>query len=426
MKNITIYFLLLLSAILPAQANPIIYCNNSLDESLGWCDLADHSSNSTAVTLGNIPNDVLVMGNFLYVVNSGYNNLQEVDRLTLETVREIPLAGCVNPYALTKVDDQHLAVTGLISNTLSIVELPSGSIIATRIFGLGLQAVTTHGNRIYVLSTGFSWPNYGEGYLFALDASSYVILDSLFIGTNPQGIAFDSQGRAHIACTGDYADIQGSVVILDPLQRVTIASLPLGGTPASLSLGDGFAFVPAGGWADDGYIYRYRLSDLVVMNNSSNPILCGSGASDIIALPNNEFVVSCFMDATLEHRSSAGELIRTYLMSAGAGAIDAWFGTSDASEQSPSVAESRDLLRAYPNPFNSSTTIALTGAANGNRLGVYNLLGQRVADLAVQPGQAEAKWSPASMGGTELSGGVYLINSDEPSRYDPILLYYLK
>lgn len=409
-----------------ASANPIIYCVNSLDESLGWCDLEDRSSNATSVMLGNIPNDVLVMGNNLYVINSGYNTLQEIDRNALQTLREIPLQGCVNPYSVSRIDDQRLAVTGLISNNLAVIELPSGNLTLTRNFGLGLQSVTRHGNRIYVLSTGFAWPNYGDGYLYALDAASYEILDSLFVGTNPQSIAFDSQNRAHVVCTGNYADIAGSVVVLDPSSRTTIATLPLGGTPAAISLGSEYAFIAAGGWAEDGYIYRYRLSDLAILNNASNPMLCGSGASDIVALPNNEFAVSCFMDATIEHRNATGELIHTYLMSAGAGALDAWFGQSSVPRVPQSIADKFQILGAYPNPFNSSTTLQFTAPHLSTSLKIVNILGKEVASLSVLPGQTTFQWSPLSTGGTPLGSGVYLATPGEHSNSQPILLYYMK
>jgi len=69
------------------------------------------------------------------------------------------------------------------------------------------------------------------------------------------------------------------------------------------------------------------------------------------------------------------------------------------------------LLRAYPNPFNPSTTLTYQLPAPGRvRLAVFNLIGQEVAVIADEDqaaGGHRYQWEATDNGGSPLDGGVY-------------------
>jgi hypothetical protein len=71
------------------------------------------------------------------------------------------------------------------------------------------------------------------------------------------------------------------------------------------------------------------------------------------------------------------------------------------------AASGKQMLANYPNPFNPSTTITFTAAAEGlARLQVYNALGERVADLyEAQVRQGESVAIPFDA--SDLPGGAY-------------------
>ena len=78
------------------------------------------------------------------------------------------------------------------------------------------------------------------------------------------------------------------------------------------------------------------------------------------------------------------------------------------------AAVSRDGLAVYPNPFNTTTRIALTvGEAAPAALRIYNLLGQRVQTLVedewLSPGAHAFEWDAADDAGRRVASGVYYL-----------------
>jgi hypothetical protein len=71
------------------------------------------------------------------------------------------------------------------------------------------------------------------------------------------------------------------------------------------------------------------------------------------------------------------------------------------------IVDNFQLLQNYPNPFNPSTTINFTIAKQSNvSLSVFNLLGQKVADLV--NGNMESGNYNVRFDASNLSSGVYL------------------
>jgi hypothetical protein len=75
------------------------------------------------------------------------------------------------------------------------------------------------------------------------------------------------------------------------------------------------------------------------------------------------------------------------------------------------VPEGFTLSAAYPNPFNPETTVTVTlPAAQPLTVGVYNMLGRRVALLF--DGVLEAGTHPLRFDAAGLSGGTYVIRAE--------------
>ncbi|MCI0530679.1 MAG: T9SS type A sorting domain-containing protein [candidate division Zixibacteria bacterium] len=77
------------------------------------------------------------------------------------------------------------------------------------------------------------------------------------------------------------------------------------------------------------------------------------------------------------------------------------------------VPESFQLLRSYPNPFNSSTTIEFYMPESGEvSMHVYNVLGQKVRDLInqkeVAAGRHTISWDGNDDRGASLASGIYV------------------
>jgi len=405
----------------------IFYVVNGLDESLGWANLQTQQSNAHAATLGNVPNDVFVVEEALYVVNSGFNSIQMIERAQLGTFFDVEVSGAVNPWAVVELSRCcKLAVTGYGSGTLSIIDINSQTVDTTFVTGVAPQAVAATWEAIYVLNTGVSFPEFGDGLLKLYDPTTYALLDSVVVGVNPQAMEFIGD-EIHVLCTGNYDDESGAayIVTADSLEVDTI--LEIGGSPGAISANGHDVFLAAGGWAGEGNVYRYDALTRQIINSPDNPLICGEGATDIIAMPGGQFAVTCFSAASLEIREANGVLVNRFDMSAGAGALGVWWGTSDADEVLPEITQDMNILSAYPNPFNGDVMLEWTGQLRTpNAIKIFDVLGRTVGELSVGEGVTRVGWAPGARGGQEVAAGVYFARFVNGPAGRPIRIIYVK
>jgi hypothetical protein len=296
-----------------------LYIVQGIDESLAHINLETSAVDPQAVPLGSIPNDIISRHGLLYVTNSGFNTIQEIDPDSLSTIREIEVPEGIYIWSMAFLNDDSLAITGSVSQNLIVLRLSDEQVVADIEAGVGPQGIIVHGNRIFVTVTAFNGSGFDPGAVFVYDRNTLQRTDSLHVGINPQNAAIDNQGRLHVVCTGNYADVAGSIHIINTTTLETEDSLGIGGTPTNVSFSDDYAFVAAGGWDTQGYVYRYDLNTLAILNDSSNPIATGIGAFDVEARENGEFFVSCFDADVVELRSADGTLLDSYPVSDGPG-----------------------------------------------------------------------------------------------------------
>ncbi len=112
----------------------------------------------------------------------------------------------------------------------------------------------------------------------------------------------------------------------------------------------------------------------------------------------------------LDFYGSGGNLYGTTVSQTG-GIATAFFVATGVKEQTQTLPTVFSLEQNYPNPFNPSTTIryALPEAARVN-LSIYNMLGQRVAELTNEvegAGFYNAVWNGRNQTGSQVATGVY-------------------
>src|SRR3989339_508038 len=208
--------LLLLLVFAPIiQAEPTLLVVQSLDESAASIGIESGTKNPHAVTLGNIPNDILAQNTRIYVSNSGYNNIQEIDAETSETLREIQIPDGVNVYSMALLNDDSMAVTCSISGNVIVIRLSDELPVANLQAGVSPQCIIVYGDYFYVADTGVSFPDYGSGIVYVFDRRTFSQVDSIPVAKNPQAMVIDEQGRLHVVCTGNYSDISGEIDIID-------------------------------------------------------------------------------------------------------------------------------------------------------------------------------------------------------------------
>ena len=408
------FMVMLLLIAVRCRADTRLYVVQYNDESLGRIHPASGAVNAHVLDLGWGCNEIVAHGSRLYVTNSLINTVQEIDAENQVTLRDIPTTGGVNPYSLTALNSDTLAVTNFRTNNVLLLRISDGQIVGSLPVGLAPEGILAHGDRLYVCLTRYSAQGYGPGRVMIYDRSTLTLVDSLSVGVNPQFAAVDDRHRLHVVCTGNYTNIPGEIHVFDLTSREQASVVPVGGAPSAVSFGGEWAFAAAGGWAGTGQVFRYRLSDLAVVNGAGNPIQTGLGATDVVAMPDGSFFVSCALADVVEHRSAEGTLLTSYAMGAGPGCMVLYESASASPPARISPVGSAYLAEAFPNPFNSTVRLRLSApASHASNIIIYNCIGQRVAELRLSAGASEAWWFPTASDANYLSTGAYFALWDD-------------
>ena len=392
-----------------AFAQDRLYIVQGSDESLAQVTLASGDVDSHVLDLGLWCNEIVVHGTRLFVANSGDNTLQEIDAELNMTVRVIPVPGGVNPWSVAMLGPDTIAVTCWVTHNVVMLRYDDGQQIGNLEMPTGPEGIIALEDRFIVCETGIDFPDYANGYVRVYDRFNWNLLDSLQVGMNAQSAAIDPQGRLHVVCTGDYINVPGTIHVVNLATMTTDTVLQVGGTPNTVSFGGGYAFVAAGGFGDAGYVYRYRLSDLTILNDANTPIVTGSGATDVEALSDGTFYVSCMQTDEIRYHAASGGVITAYPVSDGPGYMTLYPAGTNFSPNELPLAQEFSLVNAYPNPFNSTVFLQFDGQIH--RLGqvlIFNELGQKVAELAVGPGTKRITWDGKGSAGQYLPSGTYI------------------
>ncbi|MBK6766891.1 MAG: T9SS type A sorting domain-containing protein [bacterium] len=416
-----------------ASASDRLFVVNSLDESLGWIELDDGASDPQAATLGFLPNDIVALRDALCVVNSGDNNVQVIDPVTLQTIRLIELSDAVNPFAAASLGGDKIVVTASLSGTVSIVDWRAGAVDTTFHVGVGPQFVSSIWGKLYVLCTGVEYPVFGSGVLKRYDAQTFEFIDSLVVGINPQSL-ISAWSEIQVLCTGNYDDVEGSVVIVDTTGGLSIDTvLQIGGSPISMTLGSapgiGSGWIAAGGWADEGYVFQYNAVEHEILHDEGNPIVIGTGAVDVGSqgYVGGSLYVSCFNESVVQVLNCWGEPSLAIEMSAGPSALDIWFGPVAADPETAPLSGPFEVVNAYPNPFNGTLNLLLGAPAlRSETLTIFDLLGREVGAIPVRAGETLVQWRPGAGAGQEVSAGIYFARLRSGGNQVPVKVVYLK
>jgi hypothetical protein len=294
--------------------------------------------------------------------------------------------------------------------------------------GVGPEGMLALDTRLFVCLTRYLSPGeFGPGAVMVYDRVTLTLLDSLQVGINPQSIAVDAANRLHVVCTNSYGDAAGSIHIFDATTLVRDTILATGGSPAEVSFGGGYAFVAAGGWGEQGEVYRYRLSDLAMVNDAVNPIYTGSGATDIEVPPDGSFYVSCSLADQVEHRTAEGTLLEIFPMSLGPGQMVLTPPPSAARPPRVILPQDARIAEAYPNPFNSAVRLVLSGSRRTfSYINIYNVLGMKVGTVGVPAGVDKIVWNPALNHGISVPSGTYWAVWEGGGGENGVKLLYLK
>ncbi|MCK4224802.1 MAG: YncE family protein [candidate division Zixibacteria bacterium] len=324
-----------------AYADRFAYVVNSYpeDETLSKINLTTGEVTNHIDTLGESPNQIVIQGNFAYVVNSLDHDIQIIDLETENTVGYIIIGEPRNPFHIAFVDTQYAYVTNLMYyNTISKVDVINREVVEEFGVGQGPEGLLVVGNKLYICCCGFEWPKYKRitgrdwvfdpthrandvkayryipGKVYVFDIQDEVVLDSIEVGLNPQYLDLDPEGELNVVCTGDYWSVFGQIYRIDPTTDTVIDSISTGGNPGVISIGsDGVGYLAGGGWdPDSGKVFTFDSYADTIIRGSENPIHTDCGVIAVTALHPSQVLTSNFDGDNISRMNKNGVLFNQY------------------------------------------------------------------------------------------------------------------
>ncbi|MCB5254954.1 MAG: T9SS type A sorting domain-containing protein [Candidatus Cloacimonadaceae bacterium] len=392
MKNKTALLLLMLIALSLLGAD-LIYVVNSQSRTLSRIDTSSDQVQNTFSILGNVPNKVVVGEDYLYAVNSGDNTIQKIDKSGGNSLANYLVELGSNPWDAV-LHEGYLYITGLFTARVYKMDASNGEVIASLQVGTAPEALCVVGDKLYTTNAGDYAQNYAGSSVSVIDLPSFSVFDTLPVRLNPQYLRWH-EGYLHVSCTGNWADIGGSIMIFDTQNDSLIQTIELGGTPGNIWIdADHLAWVAD---SSGNHIYRYHALSYEILNGSDNPLpiggsdLTGSSSAIVILTPqwgSNASVLLLHPDLSLIKEYTVGMM-----------------PTDLKLEPSPSPVEDDLITQAricvYPNPLPMGTSLKIKSERSLKAdLKIFNLKGQLLQETHLEG-------TELNLDTTKLSSGCY-------------------
>jgi YVTN family beta-propeller protein len=313
---------------IPVQSQDIprtLYVLNGLGQTVSKMTLESKIINNDILTVGSVPNRIYTHNNLVYVVNSVPDGLTVIDPLTDQIIENISLTTGSNPWDMDFVGINRAYVTNWLANSISVVDLEEGEEINTIDIGIAPEGILVVDNTAYVCNSG-GYPSYTNSSISIIDVTTDSITKTLEMLANPQDLALGPNGNIYVVCTGNYVDIYGKILEINPFGDIDYTPLVtdtinIGGSPTDIIVtNNGIAYLADFGDDHNGFLYAYDVFNQIVLHKAENPIPVGKGAMALLYdnLSDKLYVNNFSDDAIQLLNSEDGTVIDTYLFGDGA------------------------------------------------------------------------------------------------------------
>jgi YVTN family beta-propeller protein len=260
----------------------------SLSENWGAVDISEDPPAllpETGLT-GQAPNDMDIVDNKLYIVNSGDNSVTVVNLSTGCAEGWIEVGTGANPweFSVDPAGPSRAWLTTFLGGELLELDLDSLKVVRRVVVGPATEGLLVTNDHVAVTLTGWDGAtfSYGQGFVVVFEKSSLTEVARLPVPTNPQFLLPDADGRTHVVCTGDFGfpapGVFGRVVRIEADWSAVRDTLETGGSPGRATLAsDGTAYLAS----FFGGVLAYNTASFQLLNGVADPVLSEVGFTDV-------------------------------------------------------------------------------------------------------------------------------------------------
>lgn len=141
--------------------------------------------------LGDVAQSIMVIGTRAYIVVNNSGKIEVVDLPSLKS--HCTILGLQSPRYLLPIGNDRALVSDLYSKTISIVNLASCSLEGSIATGAWTEEMAVFGSRVFATQTG-------TDKLLVIDPASRTLIDSIFVGREPNSLVVDKNGKLWVLC----------------------------------------------------------------------------------------------------------------------------------------------------------------------------------------------------------------------------------
>lgn len=322
---------MILTALLTVVAySDELYVINGGAETMSKVDLETDAVTNHILTLGLWPNDILIVRDTAYIVNSGSADVYVYDLIAQSSVRTIDIGSYRNPFRIAQIAPDTFIVTNWMTNTITKITSTGENLGESPIAGDYPQGILVRGDTSFITTVSFVWndTSYDHGFVAVWDNRGDSTILPIRVGENPNDITLGPDGNLFVVCTGEYNGT-GSVYIIDPDQLIVVDSILCGGNPTDIEIAEnGIGFLPAGGgWASPGspgYVLTFNAVTGLILHGGSNPLETDGGPMTVTIASDSTVFSFNYAASTVTEIDKDGNMLRRFFVGDGAQVGAVW------------------------------------------------------------------------------------------------------
>ena len=205
-------------------------------------DVFEASNNGSH--LGSLGDDMAFLDSTAYIVMSGSENIDVISLSNHTLLRSLVLPGSSPHDILIDAPGKRAYVTRLFKNSVFVLDLISFSVVDSLPVGSNPQGMALAGRMLYVCNSGYGASRTAS----VIDIAGDSVAKTVVLADGPTGCTSSSDGRIWIACTGNAFGspaTAGKVFIVNPANAAIEDSISFSGNiwGSIVMGGDGYVYL---------------------------------------------------------------------------------------------------------------------------------------------------------------------------------------
>lgn len=169
---------------------------------------------------GDVFQSMTIAGNKAFMVINNGSVVEVADATTLASITQI--TGIVSPrYMVT--DGGFGYVSDWASDNVFLIDLTSYAIVDSIKVGSDPENMLIDNGKLYVANSAGGFMSAEDSTISVIDLSTKTIVNSITVGDGPQSVQMDANGDLWVLCTGFYNATAGKLVKVDLSDNSTLA-----------------------------------------------------------------------------------------------------------------------------------------------------------------------------------------------------------